>query len=97
MVEALRNQDAAFPSLARAGQPIKLPRQHNVDKDEYREFLNLGHGDIFNLDLDRCGGVGSRYNHTHAYISGALQRRTALQRRGAARVRACAWRQCADP
>jgi hypothetical protein len=27
-----------------------------VDKDEYREFLNLGHGEIFNLDLDRCVG-----------------------------------------
>jgi hypothetical protein len=26
-----------------------------VDKEEYREFLNLGHGEIFNLDLDRWG------------------------------------------
>ncbi|KAF6255412.1 hypothetical protein COO60DRAFT_1641514 [Scenedesmus sp. NREL 46B-D3] len=42
------------PSLARRpGQPIKLPRQHNVDKEEYREFLNLGHGEIFSLELDR--------------------------------------------
>lgn len=53
VADALRNMDAAFPSAAAPQQPIKLPRQHNVDKDEYREFLNLGHGEIFNLDLDR--------------------------------------------
>lgn len=49
----MRNADAAFPSAAADKQPIKLPRQHNVDKEEYREFLNLGHGEIFNLDLER--------------------------------------------
>jgi hypothetical protein len=27
-----------------------------VDKEEYKEFLNLGHGEIFSLELDRCGG-----------------------------------------
>lgn len=52
----MRNADAAFLSMAEPHQAIKLPRQHNVDKDEYREFLNLGHGEIFNLDLDRWGG-----------------------------------------
>lgn len=56
VADALRNADAAFPSVAEPDQAIKLPRQHNVDKDEYREFLNLGHGEIFNLDLDRCVG-----------------------------------------
>eukprot|EP00879_Flechtneria_rotunda_P031320 GHRR01034201.1.p1 GENE.GHRR01034201.1~~GHRR01034201.1.p1 ORF type:complete len:405 (+),score=187.05 GHRR01034201.1:179-1216(+) len=50
---ALRDMDAAFPSVAAPDQAIKLPRQHNVDKDEYKEFLNLGHGEIFGLDLDR--------------------------------------------
>lgn len=54
----MRNANAAFPSTAKPDQPIKLPRQHNVDKDEYREFLNLGHGEIFNLDLDRSVRVG---------------------------------------
>jgi hypothetical protein len=52
---ALRDADAAFPGAAAPGQPIKLPRQHNVDKEEYKEFLNLGHGEIFSLELDRCG------------------------------------------
>lgn len=50
---AWRDVDASFPSAAGPQQPIKLPRQHNVDKEEYKEFLNLGHGEIFNLDLDR--------------------------------------------
>lgn len=61
---AWRDVDAAFPSAAGPQQPIKLPRQHNVDKEEYKEFLNLGHGEIFNLELDRCarvaGGAGSQ-------------------------------------
>lgn len=57
VAEALRNMDAAFPTFAAPNQPIKLPRQHNVDKEEYREFLNLGHGEIFGLDLDRCACV----------------------------------------
>lgn len=55
---ALRDADAAFPSAAGPQQPIKLPRQHNVDKEEYKEFLNLGHGEIFSLDLDRWAGGG---------------------------------------
>lgn len=32
--------------------PVKLPGQTRVSPEEYREFLNLGHGDIFNLDVD---------------------------------------------
>lgn len=31
----------------------RLPRQKQVDPEEYREFLNLGLGDIFLLDIDR--------------------------------------------
>jgi hypothetical protein len=53
VAEALRDVDAAFPSVAAPHQPIKLPKQHNVGKEEYKEFLNLGHGEIFSLDLDR--------------------------------------------
>lgn len=49
----LRDQDAAWPSQAQAGQLIKLPRQTRVTAEEYREFLVLGHGEIFVLDLDR--------------------------------------------
>ena len=33
-------------------QRIRLPGQTRVTPDEYKEFLSLGHGDIFNLDLD---------------------------------------------
>ncbi|CAD7703725.1 unnamed protein product, partial [Ostreobium quekettii] len=33
---------------------IKLPGQTRVTPDEYKEFLALGHGEIFNLDLNRC-------------------------------------------
>ena len=34
-------------------QWLKLPKQTRVTPDEYREFLSLGHGEIFTLDLDR--------------------------------------------
>jgi len=42
---------AKFPSKAGPGEQIKLPRQRQVDKDEYKEFLRLGLGGIFDLDL----------------------------------------------
>lgn len=37
------------------GKAIKLPRQTRVTPEEYKEFLALGHGEIFDLDMDRCG------------------------------------------
>ena len=43
-----------LPSMARPGQRIRLPGQTRVMHDEYKEFLNLGHGDIFDLDPDLC-------------------------------------------
>eukprot|EP00210_Caulerpa_lentillifera_P004080 g3893.t1 len=42
-----------FPSRAAPDQALKLPGQTRVTPDEYKEFLGLGHGEIFNLDLDR--------------------------------------------
>jgi hypothetical protein len=41
-------------------QWVKLPRQTRVTPEEYREFISLGHGEIFNVDLDRYreGGAG---------------------------------------
>ncbi len=41
----------------RHAQWIRLPRQMRVTQDEYREFLNLGHGEIFTLNMDRCVGI----------------------------------------
>jgi hypothetical protein len=41
-----------LPSRARPGQRIRLPGQSRVTPEEYREFLSLGHGEIYNLDLD---------------------------------------------
>ena len=42
-----------FPTRAAPDQALKLPGQTRVTPDEYKEFLGLGHGEIFNLDLDR--------------------------------------------
>jgi len=42
----------ALPSAAAPGQRVRLPGQSRVTPDEYREFLALGHGEIFNLDVD---------------------------------------------
>jgi 15-cis-phytoene desaturase len=44
--------------MAGPDKPIKLPKQNRVSPEEYKEFLSLGHGDIFDLDLDRCGAEG---------------------------------------
>ena len=49
-----QDKTAAFPMAAAPGQPIKLPGQTRVTSDEYREFLALGHGEIFDLEVDRC-------------------------------------------
>ena len=53
MAGALNVRDAVLPSQAGQGQPIRLPGQTRVTPDEYREFLGLGHGEIFDLDIDR--------------------------------------------
>ncbi|KAK9789200.1 hypothetical protein WJX73_005584 [Symbiochloris irregularis] len=42
----------ALPQQAQPGQLIKLPGQSRVAPDEYREFLILGHGGVFDLDID---------------------------------------------
>ena len=42
-----------FPKEAGPQDAIKLPGQTRVDPEEYREFLDLGHGGIFHLDIDR--------------------------------------------
>ncbi|GLI66885.1 hypothetical protein VaNZ11_010868 [Volvox africanus] len=45
--------EAAWPTEARLDQAIKLPKQTRVTPEEYRAFLSLGHGEIYELDLDR--------------------------------------------
>lgn len=46
--------NAVLPSQAGASQLIRLPGQTRVSPEEYKEFLGLGHGDVFDLDPDRC-------------------------------------------
>ena len=47
-----------LPSQATSlGQRIRLPGQTRVTPEEYKEFLDLGHGDIFQLDIDRQGNA----------------------------------------
>ena len=45
-------EDAVFPSQQAPGLPVKLPGQTRVSPEEYREFLALGHGEIFALDTE---------------------------------------------
>ena len=47
--------ELVFPSEYTHGrqQYIKLPGQVKVQSDEYQEFLGLGHGEIFVLEIDR--------------------------------------------
>ena len=51
-VNLLRSEDAVFPSQWQPGLAIKLPGQTRVSPEEYREFLSLGHGDIYDINLD---------------------------------------------
>ena len=58
----MRHQmDAKLPSQAGPQDLIRLPGQTRVSPEEYKEFLQLGHGDIFELDPDRsvrcCGTI----------------------------------------
>lgn len=46
--------NAVLPSQAGTSQLIRLPGQTRVSPEEYKEFLGLGHGDVFDLDPDRC-------------------------------------------
>lgn len=62
MNKAELEKQAVWPSQA-ADHPdklIKLPGQTKVGEQEYKEFLNLGHGGVFDLDLSRyvCVCVG---------------------------------------
>ena len=52
MMKQLRVEDAVFPSQWRPGVGMKLPGQTRVSPEEYKEFLALGHGDIFDIELD---------------------------------------------
>jgi 15-cis-phytoene desaturase len=54
-------EDAVFPSQWRPGLPIKLPGQTKVSPEEYREFLSLGHGDIYDIDIDHVFDPPWRY------------------------------------
>jgi hypothetical protein len=55
-LEVPPDAEVVFPSLYDPENPksfIKLPRQTRVLPDEYKEFLSLGHGEIFTLTIDR--------------------------------------------
>ena len=56
--------DGKFPLQAGPADPIKLPGQTRVDRDEYQEFLALGHGGIFDLDIDRYSTAAFSMHHT---------------------------------
>ena len=45
--------NAVLPSQAGPDQLVRLPGQTRVSPEEYKEFLGLGHGDVFDLDPDR--------------------------------------------
>lgn len=49
----MSDEPPTLPSLAKPNQWIRLPGQTRVAESEYKEFLGLGHGDIFDLDIDR--------------------------------------------
>lgn len=73
MNKAELERQAVWPSQA-AEQPdklIKLPGQTKVGEDEYKEFLNLGHGGIFDLDLTRYATGQTHYTqqqHLHQLL-----------------------------
>lgn len=60
--------EPALPSEAPPGQRIRLPGQTKVTTEEYKEFLGLGHGDIFDLDPDLCAPVSGTHTGTVQYL-----------------------------
>ena len=50
----VKDDTLAFPEAAKPGQMIKLPGQTRVTPDEYHEFITLGQGGVYELDLERC-------------------------------------------
>jgi hypothetical protein len=56
-----------WPSQDTGTQPLKLPKQTRVGPEEYQEFLRLGHGEVFLLDLERCGAArAARQGRLHS-------------------------------
>ena len=53
IIQAPEGPEGKFPMQAGPDDLIKIPGQTRVDRDEYQEFLALGHGGIFDLDLNR--------------------------------------------
>jgi hypothetical protein len=49
----VKDDTLAFPEAAKPGQMIKLPGQTRVTPDEYHEFITLGQGGVYELDLER--------------------------------------------
>merc|ERR1719281_2195423 len=58
----------ALPLQAKRGQLIRLPGQTRVAPEEYREFLALGHGGIFDLDLDRLDPASAVWRQGDAVV-----------------------------
>ena len=61
--------NTALPSQAKPGQLIRLPGQTRVAPEEYREFLALGHGGIFDVDLDRVDPASAIWRQSDAVAS----------------------------
>ena len=61
--------NTALPSQAKPGQSIRLPGQTRVAPEEYREFLALGHGGIFDVDLDRVDPASAVWRQSDAVAS----------------------------
>ena len=60
--------NTALPLQAKPGQLIRLPGQTRVAPEEYREFLALGHGGIFDLDLDRLDPASAVWRQGDAVV-----------------------------
>merc|ERR1719387_2364309 len=58
-----------FPSKAGPQDWIALPLQRQVESDEYHEFLKLGLGGIFDLDLDWVIHNDKRWMHPMSHFS----------------------------
>ena len=74
----------ALPSMAQPGQRIRLPGQARVDPAEYREFLMLGHGGVFDLDVDACAPDPTKGGTSHTARAQALLQAVHPQQAGCA-------------
>lgn len=67
--DSFDSMEIKFPSLAKPCDWIKIPRQRQVELDEYKEFVKLGLGGLFYLNLDKVVSKDKKWLDSNSDLS----------------------------